>query len=163
MTALDVCGKQTSMSKLLRFLAIGLVAILVVSCRASVPSMAPIGDGITNNVRGEVPDYIPIYPVSDNYIADPLKTDSDILTGTTLQKTVVGTLTTDANPASVFQWYKDEIADLGWILIDSQQYNGANAQIRAIREEETMDLSILSDVVTTKTHITYLVTKEATK
>ncbi|HOO96896.1 MAG TPA: hypothetical protein PKV16_05025 [Caldisericia bacterium] len=151
------------MSKLLRFLVIGLVTITALSCRASVPSMVPIGDIATIDVRGEVPDYIPIYPGSDNYIADPLTTDSDILTGTNLQKTVVGTLTTDANPASVFQWYKDTIAELGWILIDSQQYNGANAQIRAIREEETMDLSILSDAVTTKTHITYLVTKEASK
>ncbi|MEZ4812798.1 MAG: hypothetical protein R2883_04830 [Caldisericia bacterium] len=143
------------------FFIIILGVMVFASCQATVPSMISFESKVDlENRMSEIPDHIPIYKNAKNYPADPLKVVERPLRDTDMIEVVSGTLQTNAPASVVYEWYIQEVQNLGWTLIDLMGYDGEVARIQAKRGDEFIELSILSETGTRIIRVTYLVTRD---
>jgi hypothetical protein len=150
--------------KLKLFLVIILGALMFVSCQASTPCLVSFDEiHVDTDSSHDIPKYIPIFKNSHSYLADPLIVLNKPLRGTNMIEVIAGTLVTNSSADVVYEWYAEEVQNLGWILVDLMGFDGEIARVQAKRGDEFLEISILPDLITNDIHIIYLVTKDDAK
>lgn len=160
LTRNDGCGIFPGMK--FRYFSIIILGVMVfASCQASIPSMISFEqkDNSSHQIY-EIPKHIPVFKNAKNYSADPLKVVEKPLGKTDLIEVVTGTLQTNSSASYVYEWYVEEVQNLGWTLIDLMGYDGEVARVQAKRGDEFIELSILSEQDSRMIKITYLVTRD---